>query len=252
MLWCKNVRHWDKLLYCAPNNNKFMPDILYAKIKDKSLVDKSALSGFTKNADLNKKDTTLATKAKLKTEKDKIITLQAFDSSYFCGKSYFEDDGTQNYLVFQPVYQYFKNIGNSGHISACKPKGLSDCSFIGLFWHLLIKIRWTFTLSNGSGFGKNVIVFGGGMSSSVPVSNKQNNILIHWKGPIAGLDDTTLTAEKDSSIDLTKHNRKYFLSLHDNKAYIYDFVNDFEIHQFKGKDYNITATLLCLFKSFFL
>ena len=32
-----------------------MPDILYAKIKDKSLVDKSARSGFTKNADLNKK-----------------------------------------------------------------------------------------------------------------------------------------------------------------------------------------------------
>ena len=78
---------------------------------------------------------TLTTRAELKAGKDKIITLQAFDSSYFCGESYFEDDGTKNYLVFQLVYRYFKNIGNSGHISACKSKGLSDCSFIGLFWH---------------------------------------------------------------------------------------------------------------------
>ena len=28
--------------------------------------------------------------------------LQKFDSSYFRGKNYFDDDGTQNYLVFQP------------------------------------------------------------------------------------------------------------------------------------------------------
>ena len=30
----------------------------------------------------------LATKAELKEEQDKIIKLQAFDSSYFCGKSH--------------------------------------------------------------------------------------------------------------------------------------------------------------------
>ena len=29
--------------------------------------------------------------------------LQAVDLSYFRGKIYFEDDGTQNYLVFQKV-----------------------------------------------------------------------------------------------------------------------------------------------------
>ena len=99
---------------------------------------------------------------------------------------------------------------------------------------------------------KNVIAFGGGMSSSVHADKKQNNILILWKGPIAGLDNTTLNAEKDSSIDLTKHNKKYFLSLHDNIAHIYVFVNDFEVHQFKAKDYKITATLSCLFKSIYL
>ena len=52
--------------------------------------------------------------------------MQAFDSSYFRGKSNFEEDGTQNYLIFQPMYKYFKKIGNTDHISAWKSKGLSD------------------------------------------------------------------------------------------------------------------------------
>ena len=34
--------------------------------------------------------------------------LQAFDSSYFHGKSHFEGDGTQTYLVFQPVHSVLK------------------------------------------------------------------------------------------------------------------------------------------------
>ena len=33
--------------------------------------------------------------------------IKAFDSSYFIGKSHFEEDGTQNYLVFQPVLKCF-------------------------------------------------------------------------------------------------------------------------------------------------
>ena len=33
--------------------------------------------------------------------------LEKFDAPYFRGKNYFEEDGAQNYLVFQPVY---KNI----------------------------------------------------------------------------------------------------------------------------------------------
>ena len=55
-----------------------------------------------------------------------MIKLEAFDSSCFCGKSYFEDDGTQNYLVFQLMYRYFNKTGNTDHISEWKSKGLSD------------------------------------------------------------------------------------------------------------------------------
>ena len=33
--------------------------------------------------------------------------LKTFDSGYFIGKSHFEEDGIQNYLVFQPLKKYF-------------------------------------------------------------------------------------------------------------------------------------------------
>ena len=36
--------------------------------------------------------------------------LKTIDSSYFIGKSHFEDDVTQNYLVFQSIEKYFKGF----------------------------------------------------------------------------------------------------------------------------------------------
>ena len=52
--------------------------------------------------------------------------LKAFDSSYFIGKSHFEEDGTQNYLVFQPIHKYFKGITNTLSILSWQSKGLSN------------------------------------------------------------------------------------------------------------------------------
>ena len=34
---------------------------------------------------------------------NELKTLQMFDSIYFRGKNNFEEEGTQNYLVFQPI-----------------------------------------------------------------------------------------------------------------------------------------------------
>ena len=43
--------------------------------------------------------------------------LKTFDSNYFIGKSHFEEDCTQNYLVFQPMHRYLKVIaGVSNYI----------------------------------------------------------------------------------------------------------------------------------------
>ena len=55
--------------------------------------------------------------------------LKIFDSIYFRGKSHFEEDGTQSYLVFQPIQRYFKrivNVGNDNYVYYWKSKGLSD------------------------------------------------------------------------------------------------------------------------------
>ena len=51
--------------------------------------------------------------------------LKTFDSSYFIGKSHFEEDGTQNYLVFQPLNKYLKVITNTDYVSSWKYQGLS-------------------------------------------------------------------------------------------------------------------------------
>ena len=115
----------NKLLQLVTIN---LPKILFViAIKSKILVDKSAISGFINNADLDNKVATSATKAELKAEKDKIIKLQVFDSIYFRGKSHFvDDDSTQKYLLFQPIYSYFKRIGNTSHITSWSSKELPD------------------------------------------------------------------------------------------------------------------------------
>ena len=52
--------------------------------------------------------------------------LKTFDFSYFIGKSHLGEDGTQNYLVFQPINKYFKLITNTNYVSSWKSKGLSS------------------------------------------------------------------------------------------------------------------------------
>ena len=55
--------------------------------------------------------------------------LQKVDAAYFRGKSHFEEDGTQIYLLFQPMYRYFKRIagvGSGNYIYFWKSKDFSD------------------------------------------------------------------------------------------------------------------------------
>ena len=100
--------------------------------------------------------------------------------------------------------------------------------------------------SVGNGFGRNVIIFGVDMSSSVHVDNKGKDILILGKGPTQELGENSLTAEKIYSVNFTDNGDKYCLSLHCNGANSYLFVNGKEIIKFKAKDSEIVATPLCL------
>ena len=65
----------------------------------------------------------------------------------------------------------------------------------------------------GGGFGQNVLIFGGDMSSSAHIDNKKENILVLGIGPTPGLEQT-LTAEKMYSINFTVTNKNICLILH--------------------------------------
>ena len=83
------------------------------------------------------------------------------------------------------------------------------------------------------------------MSLSPHVDNKNKDILILGKCPTQGLEHT-LTAEKLYSINFTKENTKFCLSLHYNGTNNYVFVNGTEIVKLKGKDSETTVYPLCL------
>ena len=64
--------------------------------------------------------------------------------------------------------------------------------------------------------GKNVIIFGADMSSSVHSDNKGRGILILGERLTLGLDYTTLAAEAIYPINFTQPNKRFVLSLHYN------------------------------------
>ena len=86
------------------------------------------------------------------------------------------------------------------------------------------------------GTGRNVIIFGVDMSSSIKIDNKEKDILILELGPTFGLCENALFTEKMFWINFTKVNTKFCLSLHYNEANSYLFVNGTEIYKFTAKD----------------
>ena len=84
------------------------------------------------------------------------------------------------------------------------------------------------------------------MSSCAHANNKTRSILVLGKDFIQGIDNTTIYAKKLYSINFTKTNTKFCLSLHCKGANSCLFVNGTEIHKFKAKDSEIVATPLCL------
>ena len=87
--------------------------------------------------------------------------------------------------------------------------------------------------------GRNVIIVGADMKSSVHVDNKNKNILILGEGPTQLLDETTLTAEAKYPTNFTQPNKRFVLSLHYNGINSFLFVNATKIYQIKGKNSQI-------------
>ena len=84
------------------------------------------------------------------------------------------------------------------------------------------------------------------MSLSVHTDKKGKEILILGKGPTQGLGEHSLATEEMYSINFTKINTKFCLSLHYNGANSSLFVNGTEIHKFKGDNSKIVPNNLRL------
>ena len=67
-----------------------------------------------------------ANETKNKSIENEFQKLKTLNLNYFIGKSYFEEDRRQNYLVFQIIKIYFEIIDNRKFISLWKSKELSD------------------------------------------------------------------------------------------------------------------------------
>ena len=105
--------------------NTWAASVFNARLSQANLITKTDFDA--KMSSLYRKIT--SNKSKHLLIENELKKLKTFDSSYFIGKSHFEEDGAQNYLVFQPMYRYFKiiaGVGNGSYIYYWQSKGLSD------------------------------------------------------------------------------------------------------------------------------
>ena len=109
----------------TPEFNNLAAGVFTARLAQADLVTKTDFD--TKLQTINKNITSNKTKHLF--VQNELKNLKTFDSSYFRGKCHLEKHGTQNYLVFQPMYRYFERVagvGSGNYIYFWKSKGLSD------------------------------------------------------------------------------------------------------------------------------
>ena len=125
-----NVNNHNHAKYITtPQFNTSAADVLKGRL--------AAQTDLIRNPDFDFKlkrisDRVTKNKTKYLLVENELKKLQKFDAAYFRGKSHFEEDGTQNYFVFQPIYRYFRRIigdGSGNYIYVWKSIGLSDEQF---------------------------------------------------------------------------------------------------------------------------
>ena len=120
----KVSNHNHEKYITTPEYNTLVARVFNARLAQVDLVTKTDFDVRLQN--LNKKIKSNKTKNLLvETELKK---LEKFNPSYFRDKNYFDGDGTQNYLLFQPIQKYFKTFveGSFTYISSWESKGSSN------------------------------------------------------------------------------------------------------------------------------
>ena len=150
------ISEMENQYFTTSDYNKFTNNTLDSKITQKKLINEYDLNEKIKKISNKRKIKTLATKAELKAEQDKIIKLQTYDLRLFIGQSYFNNDGAQIYLIFQPIYKTITTFsGLIDTISEQESKGLPNKKFMSpfianvslcpkLIWMNNLKITLTF------------------------------------------------------------------------------------------------------------
>ena len=152
------------------------------------------------------------------------------------------------YIVYEITKKSFKSdypkLENSlfGSVKLTKNADIDRYKYSGYGIGFYKKAKFSFD----DGFGQNVTMFGVDTSAPTYPSNKTQNILILGKNYTKGLNHTTIYAEGLYSINVTKINTNFCLSLHHNGSNSYLFVNGKEIYKFKTKDSEIIAQPLCI------
>ena len=90
----------------TPEFNKLAADIFNARLKQANLVTNADFNNEL--SDIDKKVT--ANKMKNLANEKELKKLNTFDLSYFHGKNLFDEDGMQNYYIFQPFSKYLKSV----------------------------------------------------------------------------------------------------------------------------------------------
>ena len=117
-----NLKIMIMIYTLLPEFNTLAADVFNARLAQVDLI---TITDFNaKLLNLNRKITSIKTKHSL--GENELKKLKTFDLSYFIGKSHFEEDGTQSYLVFQSLNKYFKVISNDyfhhGNLKDCLMK----------------------------------------------------------------------------------------------------------------------------------
>ena len=103
-----NNHNHDKYIDAQEFNN-LATNVFNARLSQANLVTKTNIDNTVSS--LNSK--IAENKTKNEYIENELKKQKKIDFGYFIGKSHFEEDGAQNYLLFQPIKRYFKIIAST-------------------------------------------------------------------------------------------------------------------------------------------